>query len=368
MIGERQHAAGDDACGAGRGGGDDHTHGGGALEHGHRAGHGFSLNGAHQACVQIVAAGGIDEFGLAADKPAERSLRIGDGGRGLLAHDVEHAAHGCDSMGLASQTYLAHGHDGADVHTELGARIEQLLAVVEDLLGRDAGGERRGRARELDKRGVIDIVELAQHGDDGVVGSTVGLKDGISLAAHLGAVGAAEGDVDVGVGEQVRERGEHAGDVLVRHKQCGIHARDVDADAVDAADAHLASAQAFAADLCRGARVIDHVDVDGVGVDGGVVALDVKVIVEVLLAREVKGLLDVLVVGIEAQDTRDERAVGAVAAVGMGKGVPQAKGDLGDAAFQQASGNLGAAQGAGGVRRAGADHDGAQDLECRGRS
>ena len=54
-------------------------------------------------------------------------------------------------------------------------------------------------------------------------------------------------------------------------------------------------------------------------------------IVETLLACEVKGLLDVLVVGIEAQDTRDERAVGAVAAVGMGKGVPQAKGDLGDA-------------------------------------
>lgn len=73
-------------------------------------------------------------------------------------------------------------------------------------------------------------------------------------------------------------------------------------------------------------------------------------IVEALLAREVKGLLDVLVVGIEPQDTRDERAVGAVAAVGMGKGVPQAKVDLGDATFQQAGGNLCAPQGAGGVR------------------
>ena len=84
--------------------------------------------------------------------------------------------------------------------------------------------------------------------------------------------------------------------------------------------------------------------------DGGVVALDVKVIFEVLLACEVEGLLDVLVVGVEAQDARDERTIGAVAAVGVGKGVPQAKGDLGDAAFQQAGGNLGAAQGAGGVR------------------
>ena len=83
--------------------------------------------------------------------------------------------------------------------------------------------------------------------------------------------------------------------------------------------------------------------------DGGVVALDVKVIVEALLAREVKGLFDVLVVGIEAQDARYERAIGAVAAVGVGKGVPQAKGDLDDAAFQQAGGNLGAPQGAGGV-------------------
>ena len=152
------------------------------------------------------------------------------------------------------------------------------------------------------------------------------------------------------VGEQVRERGEHAGNVLVRHEERGVHARDVDADAVNAADAHLAAAQALTADLCRGARVVDHVDVDGVGVDGGVVALDVKVIFEALLAREVEGLLDVLVIGVEAQDARDERTIGAVAAVGVGEGVPQAKGDFGDAAFQQAGGNLGAPQGAGGVR------------------
>ena len=112
----------------------------------------------------------------------------------------------------------------------------------------------------------------------------------------------------------------------------------------------LAAAEALAADLCRGARVVDHLDVDRVGVDGGVVALNFKVIVETLLACEVKGLLDVLVVGIEAQDTRDERAIGAVAAVGVGKGVPQAKGNLGDTTFQQAGGNLGAPQGAGGMR------------------
>ena len=64
-------------------------------------------------------------------------------------------------MGLTGQTCLANGHDGADIHAELGARIEQLLTVVEDLLGRDAGGERRGRTGELDKGRVIDIVELA---------------------------------------------------------------------------------------------------------------------------------------------------------------------------------------------------------------
>lgn len=78
--------------------------------------------------------------------------------------------------------------------------------------------------------------------------------------------------------------------------------------------------------------------------DGGVVAFDVKVIFEALLAREVEGLLDVLVIGVETQDARDERTIGAVAAVGVGEGVPQAKGDFGDAAFQQAGGNLGAAQ------------------------
>lgn len=145
------------------------------------------------------------------------------------------------------------------------------------------------------------------------------------------------------VGEQIRECGEYAGDVLVRYEERGVHARDVDADAVDAADAHLAAAQAFAADLCRSARVVDHVDIDGVGVDGGVVALDVKVIVEALLVCEVEGLLDILVVGVEAQDARDECAVGTVAAVGVGEGVPQTKGDLGDAALEQAGSHLGAA-------------------------
>ena len=73
-------------------------------------------------------------------------------------------------------------------------------------------------------------------------------------------------------------------------------------------------------------------------------------IFEALLACEVEGLLDVLVIGVEAQYACDECTVGAVAPVGVGKGVPQAKADLGDTAFQQAGGNLGAAQGAGGVR------------------
>ena len=145
-------------------------------------------------------------------------------------------------MGLAGQARLANGHDGADAEPQFLARIEQLLAVVEDFLGRDAGGERRSRTGELDKGRVIDIVELTQHRDNSVVGRAVGLKDGVGLAAHFGAVGAAEGDVHMGVGEQVGERCEHAGDVLVRHEERGIHARDVDADAVNAADAHLAAA------------------------------------------------------------------------------------------------------------------------------
>ena len=66
-IGKRQHAAGHNTRGSCRRSCDDHTHRGGTLEHGHRAGHGVGLDDAHQACTQIVAAGGIDEFGLAAD-------------------------------------------------------------------------------------------------------------------------------------------------------------------------------------------------------------------------------------------------------------------------------------------------------------
>ena len=70
-IGKRQHAAGHNTRGSCRRSCDDHTHRGGTLEHGHRAGHGVGLDDAHQAFTQIVAACGIDEFSLAADKPAE---------------------------------------------------------------------------------------------------------------------------------------------------------------------------------------------------------------------------------------------------------------------------------------------------------
>ena len=44
-------------------------------------------------------------------------------------------------MLLAGQACLAHGHDGTDVEPQLLAGVKQLLAVVEDLLGRNAGGE-----------------------------------------------------------------------------------------------------------------------------------------------------------------------------------------------------------------------------------
>ena len=47
VVGQRQHAAGHDARGACRRGGDNHAHGGGALEYGHGAGHGLGLDGAH---------------------------------------------------------------------------------------------------------------------------------------------------------------------------------------------------------------------------------------------------------------------------------------------------------------------------------
>ena len=87
-------------------------------------------------------AGGFDNLGLAANEAAERSLRIGDGGRGLVFHDFEHATHGSDGVPLAGQACLAHGHDGADVEAQFVAGVKQLLAVVEDFLGRDAGGER----------------------------------------------------------------------------------------------------------------------------------------------------------------------------------------------------------------------------------
>ena len=75
-----------------------------------------------------------------------------------------------------------------------------------------------------------------------------------------GAVGAAESDVYVG-GDRLVCAASTPGTSLCATKSVE-HAGMSTPTPLMRADAHLATAQALAADLCRGARIVDHVDVD----------------------------------------------------------------------------------------------------------
>ena len=99
------------------------------------------------------------------------------------------------------------------------------------------------------------------------MGSTVGLEDGIRLAARLRAVRAAKGDVHLRLGECAGKRCERSGGVAVRDEERGVQARDLDVYAVDGADTHLSASEALAADVRHGAGLALEVDVDGGGVE-----------------------------------------------------------------------------------------------------
>ena len=174
------------------------------------------------------------------------------------------------------------------------------------------------------------MVEIFEYGEYLATGGSVGLKDGVRLTALLGAICAAKGDVDMRIGKQVGEGGEHAWQVAMGYEQGTVHAGDVDAHAVDATDAHLASAEAFASYLHGLAAGVFHIDIDGVGMDGAVVAGNVESVAEPTSVCNVEGVADALIIGIEAQDAGHEGAVCTVASVGVGKAIPQSEGHVGD--------------------------------------
>ena len=269
--------------------------------------------------------------------------------------------------GSPLEAALALRHHAAVGEASVGAGLQELRAVVEELGGRDAGGDRGGRAGNRYEGGEAHVADAADHGQHRVVRRAVRLEDRVRAPALLGAVRAAEGDVDLRHREQVGEGGEDAGGVSVRDEERGIGARDVHAHAVDAADAHLAAAEALAADLAARPGLSLKVDVDGVGVDGGVVSRLDELEGQARLARVVEGVADALVVGVQPEHARHERAVRAVPAVGVREGVPQREAHAGDAAPHERGGHAGAAQGAGRMRRGGSHHDGAEHLEGRGR-
>ena len=120
----------------------------------------------------------------------------------------------------------------------------------------------------------------------------------------------------------------------MRDEQSRIHAGDVDAHAVDTRDAHLAATQALAAHLRLGAPVIDHVDVDRVGVDGPVVPCDGEAVFHAVFIGQLECIFYALVVGVEPQNAGNQCAVRTVAAIRVGKAVPQGKVRLDDAPFK----------------------------------
>ena len=174
------------------------------------------------------------------------------------------------------------------------------------------------------------MIEIFEYGEYLATGGSVGLEDGVGLTALLGAVCAAKGDVNMRIGEQVGEGGEHARKVAMGYEQGAVHAGDIDAHAVDATDAHLASAEAFAAHLHGLAAGVFHIDIDGVGMDGAVVAGNDEGVAEPTSVCDVEGVADALVIGIEAQDAGHEGTVCTVASVGVGKAIPEGEGHVCD--------------------------------------
>ena len=165
----------------------------------------------------------------------------------------------------------------------------------------------------------------------------------------------------------MREGGEDAGGVSVRHEERRVGAGDVHADAVDAADPDAPAPEALAAHLAARAVRARHVDVHGVGVDGRVVGRLLEDDFEPRFAREVKGVADALVVGVHAEDAGYERAVGAVPAEGVREGVPQREANAAYGPRGKRGRYARAAKRARGVRGGRADHDGPEHLEGRGR-
>ena len=132
----------------------------------------------------------------------------------------------------------------------------------------------------------------------------------------------------------------------MRDEERGVQARDLDLYTVDGADAHPPAAQALAAHLRRGALLVFKVDINGIGVYGGVIATDVEGVGEAAFICHGERIADSLVIGVEPQDTAHECTVGSVSTVGVSEAVPEGEPHRGDASLQQARGNLRAPQGA----------------------
>ena len=208
----------------------------------------------------------------------------------------------------------------------------------------------------------------AAHLVDQVVGDPlVRLEHGVGSPAALGAEGAHGGDVEPARSERPGERCEHAGFVAVGDEDRGQLALDVDAHAVDAADADAAAAERLALHHDGASLRGMHGDAHGVGVERRVVsALDDRED-EAGFLRQRERVAHALVVGVEAEDARHERLVGAVATMGAREGVEQGEVNPCERTRCQQAGDARDAERSRGVRARRAHHNGAEHLE-RGHS
>ena len=359
-----EHASRNDARRASRGGSHDHAHGSAALEHRHRAGDGFGLDGSHEGGGEGAGCA-LHSLGLSTDEPSERAPRALKGLGGLGVHDLDDAAHNCAGLVYSDERFLAAAHDAADglLRAVVALAAGKQLGCVGECAARVFRFGRTNRSGHADEGGhahVLVCAELAEQPFQSLaLRKLVELEDGVGRSAPLGAVGAHEGDVHVVLGQANRERCKHAGRVAMGDEDGVVLARDIDFDPAHARKAHAAAAKAFSSHRADAPAGILHLDIYGVGMQALVIGAGNELEGEAALARELEGIADALVVCGKSQDACHERTVGAVSAVRVREAVVQHEAHANNGRFHKRCRHLRTAQGTSGVRGGGPHHDGA---------
>ena len=296
-----EHASGHDARRASRGGGHDYAHGSAALEHRHRAGDGFGLDGSHEGGSE-GAGRVLHSLGLSADEPSERAPRALKGFCGLGVHDLDDATHSGAGLVDSDECFLAAAHDAADglLRAVVALAAGKQLGCVGECAARVSRFGRTNRSGHADEGGhayVLICAKLAEQAFQPLaLWQFVEFEDGVGRSAPFGAVGAHESDVHVVLGQANRERCKHAGRVAMGDEDGVVLTRDIDFDPAHARKAHAAAAKAFSSYRADASTGVLHLDIHGVGMQVLVIGAGNEHEGEAALARELEGIADALVV------------------------------------------------------------------------